>query len=150
MRYILFFLPGNELIAFSKEFAFIAEQNEIKVAACAELVDLSSCGIEHNCCIDKELIEQIIGYNIRVEKDKNQRKECGCMESIDIGAYNTCKNGCQYCYANDSRESVFRNCQQYDVNAPILCGKMTEDDKMTERDVKSLKEKQYSVWDMSL
>ena len=30
---------------------------DIKVAACAETVDLSDCGIEHNCCIDKELTD---------------------------------------------------------------------------------------------
>ncbi len=145
-----FFLSENELTAFSKEIAFIAKRNDMKVATCAESVDLSSCGIEHNCCIDKEFIEQIIGYKIQANKDKNQRKECGCMESIDIGTYNTCKNGCQYCYANDSQESVFQNCKLYDVNSPILCGKITENDKITERNIKSLKEKQSSIWDILL
>lgn len=143
-----FFLPENELTAFSKKLAFIANANDIKVATCAESVDLSSCGIEHNCCIDKELIEKIIGYKLRAEKDKNQRKECGCIESIDVGTYNTCKNGCQYCYANNNQESVFQNCKLYDVNSPILCGKLAENDKITERSVKSLKEKQSSIWDM--
>ncbi len=145
-----FFLPENELIAFSKELAFIANANDIKVTTCAESVDLSSCGIEHNCCIDKELIEQIIGYNIQVDKDKNQRKECGCMESVDVGTYNTCKNGCRYCYANNRQEIVFQNCKQYDADSPILCGSLTENDKITERTVKSLKEKQSQVWDILL
>lgn len=137
-----FSLSEKDLLRFAEEIAFIAGKHDMKVATCAETIDLSSCGIEHNCCIDKELIEQIIGCKIQAGKDKNQRKECGCIESVEIGTYNTCKNGCQYCYANYSRESVIQNCQLYDVNSPLLCGRITEDDKITERKVKSLKEKQ--------
>lgn len=145
-----FFLTEDELVSFGKEIASIARNHDIKAASCAETVDLSSCGIEHNCCIDKELIEKIIGCNIQADKDKNQRKECGCMESIDIGTYNTCRNGCKYCYANDSRESVSQNCELYDVNSPILCGKISENDKITERKVKSLKERQLTIWDRAV
>lgn len=143
-----FFLSENDLAAFGKEIALIAASHNIKVAACAETVDLSPYGIEQNCCIDKELIEKITGCKIQAGKDKNQRKECGCVESIEVGTYNTCKNGCRYCYANGSRERVSQNCKLYDVNSPLLCGRITESDKITERKVKSLKEKQLTIWDI--
>lgn len=39
-------------------------------------------------------------------KDKGQRKECGCVQSKDIGMYNTCSHFCVYCYANTSRTAV--------------------------------------------
>lgn len=46
---------------------------------------------------------------IVIKKDKGQRKECGCVESKDIGMYNTCLNGCVYCCANTSPQAAIRN-----------------------------------------
>ncbi len=138
----------TELSEFAKKISQIAGKNGMTVGSCAESIDLADCNIEHNCCIDKALIESIIGCRIKVEKDKNQRPECGCMESVDIGTYNTCKNGCKYCYANYSEESVIKNCSKYDPESPILCGTPDENDNITERKVKSLKERQLSIFDL--
>ena len=136
-----FFPEEWELLKFAGELARMAGENGMKVATCAEALDLSSCGIGHHSCMDQALIERLTGCRIRGAKDKNQRKECGCMESVEVGTYNTCKNGCVYCYANGSPEAVARSCQMYDVNAPLLCGKITGDDQITERRVKSLRER---------
>lgn len=138
----------RELITFSKKLAEIAVSNGMEIETCAELMDLSSCGIKHSSCIDKKLIENIIGCPIKVEKDKNQREECGCVESVEIGAYNTCLNGCKYCYANYSEERVKANRALYDVHSPILCSKITDEDKITERAVKSIREGQISLFDL--
>ncbi len=128
------------LAEFAGKLSQIAAANGMTVGSCAENIDLIRYGIGHNCCIDKNLIEDIIGCRINVGKDKNQRQECGCVESIDIGTYNTCKNGCKYCYANYSRDGVLKSCGKYDEDSPILCGMITEDDKINERKVKSVKE----------
>lgn len=138
----------KELIDFSSKLTKIANNNGMEIETCAESIDLSSCGIKHSSCIDKNLIEKIIGYTIKVEKDKNQREECGCVESIDIGAYNTCLNGCKYCYANYSDERVKANREFYDVHSPILCSKITKEDKINERVIKSIKEGQISLFDL--
>lgn len=89
-------LPQAELEDFARELCKIAEENGMELASCAEEMDLTHCGIAHNCCIDKSLIEELTGSGIKASKDKNQREACGCVESVDIGAYDTCPNGCIY------------------------------------------------------
>lgn len=135
----------EQLKTFAGKLAEIAHKNRLKLMTCAEEMDLSAYGIGHSSCIDRERVERIIGSNIKVARNKNQRKECGCVESIDIGTYNTCQNGCKYCYANYSQESVMKNSRKYDANSPLLCGQVTEEDRITERKVTSLKEAQQKL-----
>ncbi len=135
----------EELKDLANTLSKIAIANDMQIATCAEQIDLSEYGITHSCCIDKSDIENVIGYKIQANKDKNQRKECGCIESVEVGAYNTCKNGCKYCYANYSIESVVKNCKNYNVHSPLLCDTIKENDSITERKIKTLKIKQLSL-----
>lgn len=136
-------LTEDEMRLLAKSFSQIARDNGMEIDTCAEQIDLSEYGIGHSSCIDKGLIEEIIGSPITVKKDKNQRAECGCVESIDVGTYNTCKNGCRYCYANYSMESVMTNAKKYDVNSALLCGIIHDEDKITVRKVSSLRDERY-------
>lgn len=141
-------LSDAELRSFAKELSRIAADHHIQIGSCAEKIDLAECGIDHNACIDRELIEKIIGCRLNVTKDKNQRPECNCVESVEIGTYHTCKSGCAYCYANDSLKSVETNAAKYDPLSPLLCGQVQEDDKITVRKVEPLKETQLSFCDI--
>lgn len=87
-----------------------------RLATCAERIDLSEYGIEHNRCIDPELISRrapddaiLQNFLYNAKTDNGQRKACGCITSKDIGAYNTCPHGCLYCYANTFPASAFEN-----------------------------------------
>lgn len=141
-------MEEKRLQAFAQKLSKIASENGMEIGSCAEAIDLESCGIKHNCCIDPQLIESIIGCRINTCKDKNQRKECGCVESVEIGAYHTCINGCKYCYANASQESVRGNYRKYNPASPLLCGEVMEGDRITQRKVKSIKEEQISIFDI--
>ena len=138
----------RQLVSFSGKLQEVALAKGIEVFSCAEKIDLSECGIKHGSCIDKNIIEEITGCKIEASKDKNQREECGCVESVDVGSYNTCLNGCKYCYANFSEKAVCSNVKKCDVNSPLLCGNIEDIDKITERKMKSLKIQQISLFDL--
>lgn len=140
-------LSKEQMVGIAKELEKIAKRNRLVIETCAEQIDLTGIGIKHGSCIDKKLIEKISGCRSVMEKDKNQREECGCYESMEVGTYNTCKNGCKYCYANFNNEKVKGSMELYDANSPLLCGILHSDDKVTERKVKSLRDQQISFWD---
>lgn len=123
----------------------------LTLATCAEAIDLDSYDIEHNRCIDGELMERIFSedkeliYYLHTGKlpepsvglfnseliipptskdlkDKGQRKICGCMISKDIGMYNTCRHFCVYCYANTSKECVMKNASLHSENSESIIG----------------------------
>ncbi len=139
-------IENQEVQKFASRLTKIAKDNNMQIAACAEKIDLSSCGIQQSNCIDRTLIEQIVGYPIKAEKDKNQRRECGCIESIDIGAYDSCLNGCKYCYANHNGITVKEKVALYDKNSPLLCGKVGKKDNIYVRKAASLIEGQISMF----
>lgn len=143
-------LPEKELLALAEKLAQIAEANGMVIESCAERMDLQKQGIRHGSCIDRRRIEQLIGCRLKVSKDRNQRPECGCIESVEVGAYDTCLNGCSYCYANGSRMQVQKMRTMYDADAPLLCGIVGEKDRITVRNVRSLKETQMSLFDMDI
>ncbi len=131
------------MLAFSE----IAKEYGIYIDTCAEAIDLSSFQIAHACCIDKERFERLGHYKLSLEKDKNQRQECGCIASIDIGAYNTCRNGCLYCYANYSSTTVQKTSAKHNPNSPLLFGEVEPEDKIIERKAESNIIKQTSIFD---
>ncbi len=122
-----------------KGLASIAGTYGLRIEACAEIADLSSVGISRGSCIDPAMAEYLIGGPVCRRKDKNQRTECGCMESVEVGTYDTCLAGCKYCYANDSVEAVKRRRQLYAEHRPLLCGRVEEGDRISERKGRSVR-----------
>ena len=121
----------------------------VTLATCAEAADLAEYGVEHNRCIDGELMKRVFAddkdlvfylnhgrlpdkdnwldtFDASPElspekmKDNGQRELCGCMVSKDIGMYNTCGHLCVYCYANTSRKCVMDNLLRHKDNSESI------------------------------
>ncbi len=131
-------LTEEEIYALSEKMVQIAVSYNIKIESCAIRTDLSGYGINPGSCIDKTLIGKIAGKNLNIGKDRNQRKECRCFESIDIGVYNTCLNNCLYCYANYNFQTVMQNFRQHDPGSTFLIGRSTDRDIIQDRTQESL------------
>ena len=128
-------------------FSAIAMEYGLSIDTCAEAVDFENVSVLHASCIDKERFERLGNCKLSLGKDPNQRTECGCAASIDIGAYNTCKHGCLYCYANYNRNIVNRNALLHNPFSPLLFGEVGGGDSIRERAVKSCKENQLSFFE---
>jgi len=90
----------KELIA---EISRIAAESGMEIRSCAEAEDLSGLGVNPGACIDGDLINELLGDKAPISqiksKDKNQRRNCRCVSSVDIGSYGSCRASCVYCYA---------------------------------------------------
>jgi hypothetical protein len=80
-------------------FGEIAARHGQRLETCATEVSLDGFGIAHGACVEREQIEKIVGYRFEKVRDNYLRPHCKCMESVEIGHYSTCGNGCRYCYA---------------------------------------------------
>ncbi len=136
---------SDEMNTLAAAFYQIATQCGMQLRTCAEAIDLDNYGIRHGCCIDAELIAKLTGWKMKAKKDPNQRAECGCIESIDIGQYNTCRHGCRYCYANFNMKSVSTFSAQHDPCSAFLIGIEDPADKITARKMKSLRSEAYGT-----
>jgi hypothetical protein len=128
---------GKRTIA--RHLSGIAHENGFLMDTCAEDIDLEEFDITHARCIDDRLIERIIGCKLKIEKDKTQRLICGCVASVDIGAYNSCSNGCLYCYANYSHTVVAENMKKHNLLSPLLIGERIASDVYNKREMASKK-----------
>ncbi|EGW37057.1 DUF1848 domain-containing protein [Desulfosporosinus sp. OT] len=126
-------MTHNEMIAIASHFSRIAQKHNIVLYTCAEEIDLAEYGIRHGACIEQKLVEQIIGRPVSAKKDANQRAACCCIESVDIGAYDTCTHGCTYCYATSSQKTALRRVALHNPKAPMITGYPRGDEIITDR-----------------
>jgi len=99
-----------------------AQENGMEIFSCSEERDMTPYGILPGKCIDDDYIEKTFGIEVGHKKDPGQRMACGCIVSKDIGIYDTCLFGCQYCYATGNFERSKENYDNHNPESPSLMG----------------------------
>ena len=108
----------DEKRALLADLADIAAEHSMRLTLCTE-PELVSSEIAPARCIDAERLSDLAQRPI-MAREKGNRPGCLCAESRDIGAYDTCAQGCVYCYAVASPERAAARVQAQDASAPSL------------------------------
>ena len=131
-------------LAMGKEIINIAKAHGMTVKPCAEGNELAEYGADCSGCMKISDYEKAIGRHLLAPKKKGARAECACYLSCDIGAYNTCRHLCRYCYANAEPSKVLERSRLHDPKSPFLIGDYKEDDKIHDVPQKSWIDNQES------
>ena len=124
----------------------LARENGMKISSCAEDIDLTGFGIQPGKCVDDQYIQELFGIDVIHKKDPSQRDACGCVVSKDIGMYDSCLFGCQYCYATSSFERARKNHADHNPQSPSLIGWYESEKSPVTRTTQQKPTKQLQLW----
>jgi hypothetical protein len=113
--------PEDEVkIELARELKALGASRGIRVVSCCYPL-LAGAGVEAGRCVDPDWIASMRPDRKDLAlKSKPTRESCGCVESRDIGAYDSCLGGCVYCYATQKPETAQRKFDGHDPRARTL------------------------------
>ncbi len=116
----------------------ISRKYGIYTQTCGTDQNYEKYGIHLSGCTTAEILDEAHHVPYKRVKPKPMRKGCHCIPSRDIGAYDTCLNGCKYCYANKNPEIAKQKMKFHDKKSPLLLGNIKKTDQITESKQSSL------------
>ena len=123
-------VPREARLTLGKEMIRLAQAHGMVLKPCAEGDDLAAYSADCGGCMRISDYEYAIDKRLVVPKRKGARAQCACYLACDIGAYNTCKHLCKYCYANAEVSNVLSQSRLHDPNSPFLIGNYREGDRV--------------------
>lgn len=121
-------LSIQDMNTLAKGLGSIAAKYGIHIQTCGTNGDYSRYGIHPSGCMTLDILGKANRIEFKNLKHKGMRQGCHCIESRDIGAYDTCLNGCKYCYANKNPQKAFENRKYHDPASPLLLGHVRPED----------------------
>lgn len=130
-------ISENDKIILARGLGEIAQKYNIYLQTCATSDDYERFGIHPSGCMTLDILGKANGVKFKKLKHKGMRKNCNCIETRDIGWYDTCPNGCKYCYANSTPQKALENFKLHNPSSPILLGEINETDTIQQGHQKS-------------
>lgn len=100
--------------------AGIAHDRGMNLRLCTQ-PELESDAAAGARCIDERRLADVAGRSFEA-RTKGNRPGCLCAESRDIGAYDSCPQGCVYCYAVTARGRAKDQLRDHDADGEFLTG----------------------------
>ena len=117
-----------DMDALARGLGAIAGKYGLHIQTCGTNGDFTRYGIHASGCMTLDILGKANSLSFRDLKHRGMRQGCHCIESRDIGAYDTCMNSCKYCYANKNPRKAFENYQYHDPTSPLLLGHLRPED----------------------
>lgn len=143
-------LTPEDREALAQGLGAIAQEKGLLLQTCGTNGDYTRYGIHPSGCMTLDILGRANGLTFKPLKHKGMRQGCHCMESRDLGAYDTCLNGCKYCYANKTPQKARENYRYHDPASPLLLGHLRPGDSVTQGAQKSFLAKKALPGQLSL
>ncbi|MBR0110119.1 MAG: DUF1848 domain-containing protein [Bacteroidales bacterium] len=142
-------LPVSEedKLTLAENLGAIAQRYSLWLQTCATRTDYEQFGIHRSGCMTTEIFSQAMGIEFKKTPHKGNRLGCACMESRGLGDYNSCPNGCRYCYANKDHAKAQQNYLTHNPDSPLLLGNIQPGDKIVPSRQESLLSKEPRLFD---
>lgn len=126
----------------------ISKKYNLYTQSCATNESYEKYNIHAAGCTTREILEQAHNVVYKNVKGTGIRKNCHCIPSRDIGAYNSCLSECKYCYANRKPDIPKKVIKLHDEKSPLLLGHLKEDDNLIDTEViRYIETKQTTLFD---
>lgn len=111
-------------------FGKIAKKYSALVQTCDNGNNYSQGGVLSSGCTTLGILANANGCVFQNIKHNGMKRSCRCLETRDLGWYDTCPSFCKYCNANHHPNLVTENVKQHDPYSPLLIGNLQESDKL--------------------
>lgn len=123
-------ITADEMDEIAQGIGALAAKRGLVLQTCGPEENYARYGIQTSGCVTLDILGRANCLQFRDIKHTGFRKGCHCIESRDIGALNSCLNGCKYCYANKNAQLPRENYALHDPGSPMLIGHVKRTDRL--------------------
>ena len=130
-------LNNNDKIEIAKNIGSIAKKHNMIIQTCATIEDFKQFGILQSGCMTSEILGNANNITFKKVRHSGNSQGCKCIENRNIGDYDTCPNGCKYCYANKNPQIAQENYKKHNPNDLMILGNLKPTDEIQQSNQKS-------------
>lgn len=130
-------LNENDKNEIAKNIGGISKKYNMIIQTCATNGNYEQFNIKPSGCMTSEILGTANNITFKKIKHSGNRQSCNCMENRNIGDYDTCPNGCKYCYANQDPKIALENFKKHKPEFDTILGNLKDTDEISQSSQKS-------------